>query len=241
MILTLKIIFRNYYCFSIFNNAPLQINNRPVIMYKKGEKTRELILKCAEKVFSLKGYYESQVSDISDMAHVAKGTLYQYFTNKEQLFISLIENYVVAWEKEVSLDIKDFFGTDPSENYARAYLRHRLGKTMGFFAANQDRANIILRMSPGLNQVIEQVIRIFEDTVMKAIVDDIKIGQKFGHISNDMNIEMAGNAILGGVLRISYFYFVMKKESYSIHNNESITDEILKLVENTLRMYQAGH
>ena len=207
-------------------------------MLRKGEQTRDLILHCAEKIFSQKGYYETQVSDISDMAHVAKGTVYQYFTNKESLFVSLIENYVIQWEKEIALDLKNFFGPDSSKDYARAYLRHRLGKTMGFFADNQDRANIVLRMSPGLNQVIEQVIRIFEDKVMKAIVDDISIGQKFGHISKNLNTEIAGNAILGGVLRISYYYFVMKKESYSIHNDESITDEILKLVENTLNMYQ---
>lgn len=205
---------------------------------KKGEHTKDLILECAEKVFSQKGYYESQVSDISDMAHVAKGTVYQYFKNKESLFVSLIENYVKMWELGVALDLKDFFGEGSPENYAREYLRHRLGKTMGFFAENQDRANIILRMSPGLNEVIEQVIRIFEEKVMKAIVDDIKIGQRFGHISKDINIEMAGNAILGGVLRISYFYFVFKKDSYSVHDEKSFTDEILKLVENTLNMYK---
>ena len=208
-------------------------------MLKKGEQTRDHILECAEKVFSQKGYYESQVSDISDMAHVAKGTVYQYFKNKESLFVSLIENYVVKWEHDVSLDLKDFMGNGSSKVYAREYLRHRLGKTMGFFSENQDRANIILRMSPGLNEVIEQVIRIFEEKVMKAITDDIKIGQRFGHISNDLNTEMAGNGILGAVLRISYFYFVMKKESYSKHNDESFTDEILKLVENTLNMYRS--
>ncbi len=208
-------------------------------MLKKGEQTRDLILECAEKIFSQKGYYESQVSDISDMAHVAKGTVYQYFKNKESLFVSLIENYVIEWEKEVALDLKDFMGSNPAKDYAKAYLRHRLGKTIGFFAKNQDRANIILRMSPGLNDVIEQVIRIFEDKVMKSIVADLKIGQSFGHISKDLNTELAGNVVLGGVLRISFFYFVLKKESYSIHNEDSFTDEIVKLVENTLNMYQA--
>lgn len=206
-------------------------------MPKKGEQTRTHILSCAEKVFSHKGYYESQVSDISKLAGVAKGTLYQYFTNKEHLFISLIEKYVTEWETSVSLELNNFLGKDPASDYARAYLRHRLLKTMTFFDENQDRANIILRMSTGLNEVIEHVIRIFEDTVMKAIVDDIKIGQQFGHISKSINIEIAGNAILGGVLRISYYYFVLKKESYSIHDRDSITNEILKLVENTLNMF----
>ena len=53
---------------------------------KKGEKTRDRLLKCAEKAFSRKGYYETQVSDIVKLAHVAKGTIYQYFKNKEEIF-----------------------------------------------------------------------------------------------------------------------------------------------------------
>lgn len=207
-------------------------------MLKKGENTKEHILDCAEKIFSRKGYYESQVSDISQLAQIAKGTIYQYFKNKESLYISLIEKYVVEWENKVALNLEDFKGTEPAAGYARAYLSHRIRKSMAFFAENQDRANIILRMSSGLNDVIEHVVRIFEDSVMKAIVDDIKTGQQFGHISRNLNIELAGNAILGGVLRISYFYFVLKKESYSIHDRDSLTNELVKLIENTLNMYQ---
>jgi hypothetical protein len=43
---------------------------------------------------------------------------------------------------------------------------------------------------------LNMLSRIFEDSVMKAIVDDIKIGQQFGHINSNMNIDFAGNVIL---------------------------------------------
>lgn len=205
-------------------------------MLKKGEQTREHILTCAEKVFSQKGYYQTQVSDISDIAHVAKGTVYQYFNNKESLFTTILENYLTAWENDVKLDLNDFIGAGSAKDYARAYVRHRLSKTIVYFSMNQDRANIILRMSLGLNEVIEQVIRLFEDKVLKSIIEDIRIGQNFGHISKDLNVEMASNMILGGVLRMAFFYFVIKKESYIVHNQESFTTEFVKLTENTLGM-----
>ncbi len=207
-------------------------------MLKKGEQTREHILTCAEKVFSQKGYYQTQVSDISDIAHVAKGTVYQYFNNKESLFTTLLENYLTAWENDVKLDLNDFMGTGSAKDYARAYVRHRLSKTIVYFSMNQDRSNIILRMSLGLNEVIEQVIRLFEDKVLKSIMEDIKIGQNFGHISKDLNVEMASNLLLGGVLRMGFFYFVIKKESYIVYNQESFTTEFVKLTENTLGMSQ---
>lgn len=205
-------------------------------MLKKGEQTRDHILACAEKIFSQKGYYQTQVSDISDMAHVAKGTVYQYFSNKEGLFITLLENYVTMWEKDIELDLKDFMGPGSAKDYAAAYVRHRLAKTVEFFSKNQDRSNIVLRMSFGLNEVIEQVIRLFEDKVLRSIIEDIKIGQNFGHITKDLNVEMAANTILGGALRVAFFYFVMKKESYIIYDHESFTAEFVKLTENTLGM-----
>lgn len=208
-------------------------------MPRKGEITKEHILECAEKIFSQKGYYLSQVSDISTMAHVAKGTIYQYFATKEQLFVSLIEKYVAAWEKEVALDLGDFVGTGDSQDYARAYLRHRMGRTIAFFLKNEDRTRIILRMSLGVNEVIEQVIRIFEDSVLKAIINDIKLGKKFGHINPDLNEELRANGLLGGIMRVAYFYFVMKKESFMSQDITSFANDAILFTQNCLNMFQS--
>ncbi|HPS57060.1 MAG TPA: TetR/AcrR family transcriptional regulator [Spirochaetota bacterium] len=208
-------------------------------MPTKGELTKQRIYECAEKVFSQKGYYQAQVSDISNMAHIAKGTIYQYFETKEQLFVSLIEKYVNEWEKEVGLNLGDFVGSGDSQDYARAYLRHRMGKTIAFFLRNEDRTKIILRMSLGVNEVIEQVIGIFEDSVLKAIINDIKLGKKFGHINPDLNEELRANGLLGGIMRVAYFYFVMKKESFSNQDIGSFTNEAILFTQNCFNMFQS--
>lgn len=208
-------------------------------MLTKGEKTRNHILLCAETVFSQNGYYKSQISDIATIAQIAKGTLYQYFKTKENLFTTLIEDYITEWEKEVYLDVEKFLGTGSAKKYAQTYLKHRLSKTILFFSKNQNRTNIILRMSLGVNEGIEQAIRIFEEKVMKAIIHDIKLGQKFNHISKKIDSELYGNAILGSILRIAYFYFVIKKESYIKLQEKTLTNEIISIVENTLNMYHS--
>ena len=208
-------------------------------MPTKGELTKLRIYECAEKVFSQKGYYQAQVSDISNMAHIAKGTIYQYFETKEQLFVSLIEKYVNEWEKEVGLNLGDFVGTGNSQDYARAYLRHRMCNTIAFFLRNEDRTKIILRMSLGVNEVIEQVIGIFEDSVLKAIINDIKLGKKFGHINPDLNEELRANGLLGGIMRVAYFYFVMKKDSFSKQDIGSFTNEAILFTQNCFNMFQS--
>ena len=52
---------------------------------------RKQILKAALSVFSTKGYGESTMADIAEAAGVGVGTLYNYYKNKRDLLISLVE------------------------------------------------------------------------------------------------------------------------------------------------------
>jgi len=50
---------------------------------------REEILLAARRLFSEKGLYESRVEEITDRADIGKGTLYRYFTSKEELILEV--------------------------------------------------------------------------------------------------------------------------------------------------------
>ena len=54
------------------------------------DKRRE-ILDAAELVFTTRGFSAARMDDIADTAGVAKGTLYLYFSSKQELFVSLLE------------------------------------------------------------------------------------------------------------------------------------------------------
>ncbi len=203
---------------------------------KKGDQTKERLLKCAEQAFSKKGYYETQISDIVKMARVAKGTIYQYFENKEDIFTTLLEQYMREWEKIIYLDIKDFRGEKPPIEYAIDYLRQRLQKTAAFFSGNQDRTNIILRMGVGVNEEFDRIIRKFEAKELNVITYDIKLAQRQGHIPEKINVELASNAVLGAILRLNYYLFVMHKKLISKTKLQEVVEEGVQLVANTLQM-----
>ncbi len=202
----------------------------------KGELTRMRLLKCAEQAFSEKGYYETQVSDIVKMGRVAKGTIYQYFKNKEDIFITLLGMYVNQWENAIAVNVRDFGGESPPLQYAISFLSHRLIRTAEFFRENQERTNLILRVSVGVNQSFEPVIRQFEDKILNVIIHDIKLGQKWGNIPGDVNLEMASNAILGAILRLSYYFFVLHRKKFMKIPVEVMADGGVSLVAQMLRM-----
>ena len=81
---------------------------------------RDQILAGARQVFLEQGYDAASMNDICRAAGVSKGTLYVYFANKEELFISLI-----AQERErLFLDADQFLqGDRPLEEKLRVYAR----------------------------------------------------------------------------------------------------------------------
>ena len=54
------------------------------------EAKRELIFEAAEDVFSARGYHNATMSEIASAAGIGKGTIYEYFSSKLQLFQQML-------------------------------------------------------------------------------------------------------------------------------------------------------
>lgn len=63
-----------------------------------GRSKREHILEAAYQVFSRKGYHRATIDEIIALADTGKGTVYNYFVNKEQLFYTLIREKNTPFE-----------------------------------------------------------------------------------------------------------------------------------------------
>ncbi len=54
--------------------------------------TRRELLSAGRRLFAEKGLYDSRIEDLSRLAGIAKGTLYGYFRNKEELIEAVVTN-----------------------------------------------------------------------------------------------------------------------------------------------------
>ncbi|WP_158515052.1 TetR/AcrR family transcriptional regulator [Bacillus weihaiensis] len=57
----------------------------------RGKDQRTKILDAAMNIFGKNGYYETKIVDIAEQAGVSKGTIYIYFSSKEELYIEAHE------------------------------------------------------------------------------------------------------------------------------------------------------
>jgi AcrR family transcriptional regulator len=70
------------------------------------ERTREEILDVALSEFAKNGYSGARVDEIAARTRTTKRMLYYYFTNKEQLYIAVLERaYATAREAERQVDV----------------------------------------------------------------------------------------------------------------------------------------
>ncbi|WP_109530077.1 TetR/AcrR family transcriptional regulator [Nocardia aurea] len=58
------------------------------------QRTRSLLLTAAEEVFAEKGFTQASLEDIADRAGYSRGAVYANFTNKEDLFLALLGDWL---------------------------------------------------------------------------------------------------------------------------------------------------
>jgi AcrR family transcriptional regulator len=86
------------------------------------------ILGAAAKLFATHRFHEARMEDIAALAEVSKGTLYRYFTNKDELYLALLSQ--AAEEFGERLDVLDAEEADP-----RQRLESLVSAVLEFFDA----------------------------------------------------------------------------------------------------------
>jgi len=189
--------------------------------------TKNNILEHAKRLYSQTGYFDTQISDIIREAKIGRGTVYQYFKNKEDIFLSLLEIFYKEWEQESSI-------TPSLEELAamteKDYLNHRIQQTLAYFAKDTDRTNIILRISPGLGGDFESSIKKIEKRLTNIITNDLKFGIRNGHIDKETDLDFTANFIAGALFRVSYFYFARNKRQKAARDLDVIAKKVTALI-----------
>jgi AcrR family transcriptional regulator len=63
---------------------------------------RVILLAAAINVFSKRGFHEAKMQDIADAADVGKGTIYEYFKTKDDLFLAVYDAWMDEYEHEMT-------------------------------------------------------------------------------------------------------------------------------------------
>ncbi len=80
------------------------------IIVDKVQKRRDIALSCKE-IFFQNGINDLTISQIAKTAGVGKGTIYEYFKNKEDIIFEIVNNLIQERNQEMFLEISELKST----------------------------------------------------------------------------------------------------------------------------------
>jgi len=149
---------------------------------------KKQILDAAAKSFSLFGYKATTMDQVAKLANVGKGTIYNFFKNKEDLFHEIVSSLIAEMKEaaEQSFDEEDSF----VEKVHRALyqvldFRRKHQLTIKLFQEAREMG------TPAVLEVMDKI----ERSILDYIRDKIEMGIKHGEIKN-CNPEVTAFVIL---------------------------------------------
>jgi len=101
--------------------------------HRHPESRRQDILDAALTVFAEKGFYAAHTKEIARRAGITSGTSYLYFTSKEEILKTLVEESIAPQVSQLAQMAREFEGATP--DLIRIVIR-----TLFMFLRNSDRA-----------------------------------------------------------------------------------------------------
>lgn len=189
---------------------------------KKGEKYLQ-ILEAAVKEFAENGYHRTQVSRIAKEAGVADGTIYLYFESKEDILVSLFTEKMGEFVEELKIKLEKAKGF---QEQLKTVVHHHL-EVLGANPAQAMVTQIELRqIDPWINQGISGPLKSY----FNVIEEVIRLGQKEGLVSQDLDVRLARKMVFGAIDEVVTCW-VMTTKKYEL---SSLADPLYSMLEAAL-------
>lgn len=167
-----------------------------MIQLSRKEEKRALIIEAAAKVFARRGFAGTLMAEIAIEAGIGKGTLYEYFDSKENLFFAVFEWFVQATEAEAKVSISALGGS------ASERLDALSDSLMSSWAQMEDMYSLVMEFwsASASSQMRERFKQAFKNgySDFRQIVSTlIRDGIERGEFQPQVDIDSVAAALVG--------------------------------------------
>lgn len=153
---------------------------------------RQAIVRAAIDIFAERGYFAARMHDVAERAGVADGTLYLYFTGKEDLLVSILEGHADNFLARARRDLAQI--DDPRAQLRRVVERHLV--SLGRDRALAQVFQIELRHS---RRFLRRVARGRVAQYLRLLEEVVAAGAAAGAFRTDVPPDVAARVVFGAV------------------------------------------
>ena len=177
----------------------------PNSSYLAAPERKRQILDSAKRVFARRGYHDTNISHICDDLRIARGTLYQYFQSKQDVFSAVMQDMLdrlrAAVAAEPTLEVPA--GFRPTRDQAIRYAAASLHRVLEAVFEDEASLRILVREAVGLDVGIDAILRSIDDLVVDRCASDLAAAQRAGVLRADVDPRMAALFVMGGIQKLA--------------------------------------
>jgi AcrR family transcriptional regulator len=190
---------------------------------------RAQLLGVALDLFAERGYHATSISHIIDKADVARGTFYQYFRSKKEIFDSLLDQLF----EQVSSAVAPIEIAAP-EAIAVA-VRGNIEALCRRLQENLPMGRVLLEQAVGLNEAGREQLRGFYLRILARLERAVTVGQKLGVVRRGDPALIA--VFLLSMVKEPLYQQVLGTRSFPV---ERIVTEIFECVQQGVLLVRLG-
>lgn len=190
------------------------------------ENKRQRIIDCAVDEFSQHDYASASISKIVARAGIAKGSLYQYFIDKSDLYSYLLD---LVSQKKAEMMANAFHQKDKLSFFES--LRELFSVMAGFELQYPKLARIGYKATSGKSPLPEELLIKGKRSTIQYFVTLIEQGQKEGEIRPEIDAEVAAFIFVSALSEMGSFVSSYSELSFKSPIDEKPNSSQLKEIE----------
>ena len=150
---------------------------------------REAILDAARSAFAERGFHETSLDSVAERAGVSKALLYEHFSSKRELYVSMLEMHVHELVERISGAVA---GAEPGEPRMRAgleaffgFVEERRGAWRIMFR-NSDDPDVSIRLDRLRDEVAAAIVQLMSEEAAAKGLDFPKMPQMVEMIAQQL-------------------------------------------------------
>jgi len=182
------------------------------------EEKRERILKEAVMEFKNNNYDVASVNRIVEKSEISKGSFYQYFKDKEDLYIYIM---TIIGDKKIEYLTPTLMNFNELNFYEALREMYRVG--IQFALENPDYLEIGTRMMRDTSGIMLKIRDTFSPKGDEVFIALLKKGQKTGDIRLDLDLNLVAKLLISMQMSVVDYYFEKHQdEGYSMKIMEEL-------------------
>ena len=196
-------------------------------MPPKGEKRKQQIIDTAKDMFITRGFQSTHIGQVCEELDIARGTVYQYFSNKKEILYAILDTVAETIEDILDPDdLKEFLRMKPENDTIVKFIDNRIASCLGVISDEPIVIRLIYRDIAGIDEEVSEKVSEFLEKITMVISKEIEVLRNNHIFKSEIEPDIAASMLVGGVMMIVY--------QYSNKNKNYLDQAVTKAMSSTL-------